>query len=143
MERLRVKQAYKEIERVVVIWDNSVERDLFLAQRVKVHVVVVGQGLNLRQIKGCEADGCTHQNRFCGFARGQFENLILPDSDAVRPPAFNGFKEQIERRHMPFIFLAHLGIFQYAHDHGEVLLVFWGFLKQHEDDRLQERGFGL
>ena len=44
---------------------------------------------------------------------------------------------------MPFIFLAHLGVFQHAHDHGEVLLIFWGFLKQHEDDRLQECGFGF
>ena len=44
---------------------------------------------------------------------------------------------------MPFIFLAHLSIFQHAHDHREVLLVFWGFLKQHEDDGLQECGFGL
>ena len=70
LERLRVKQAYKEIERVVVIWDNSVERDLFFSQRVKVHVVMVGQGLDLRQIKGCETDSRTHQDRFCGFARG-------------------------------------------------------------------------
>ena len=44
---------------------------------------------------------------------------------------------------MPFIFLAHLGVFQHAHDHGEILLVFRGFLKQHEDDRLQECGFGF
>ena len=117
MERLRVKQAYKEIERVVVIWDNSVERDLFLAQRVKVHVVMVGQCLNLRQIERREADSRTHQDRFRSLARGQFEHLILPDGDAVRLSALDGFKEQIEWRHMPFIFLAHLGIFQYAHDH--------------------------
>ena len=44
---------------------------------------------------------------------------------------------------MPFIFLAHLGIFQYAHDHREVLLIFRCFLKQHEDDSLQECGFGF
>jgi len=44
---------------------------------------------------------------------------------------------------MPFIFLAHLGVFQHAHDHGEILLVFRGFLKQHEDDRLQECSFGF
>ena len=44
---------------------------------------------------------------------------------------------------MPFIFLAYLGIFQHAHDHREVLLVLWCFLKQHEDDRLQECGFGF
>ena len=44
---------------------------------------------------------------------------------------------------MPFIFLAHLGIFQHAHDHREILLVFRRFLKQHEDDGLQERGFGF
>ena len=143
MERLRVKQAYKEIERVVVIWDNSVERDLFLAQRVKVHVVMVGQGLNLRQIERREADSRTHQDRFRSLASGQFENLILPDSDAVRFSALYGFKEQIEWGHMPFIFLAHLGAFQHAHDHREVLLVFRGFLKQHEDDRLQECGFGF
>ena len=44
---------------------------------------------------------------------------------------------------MPFIFLAHLGVFQHAHDHREVLLIFRCFLKQHEDDGLQECGFGL
>ena len=44
---------------------------------------------------------------------------------------------------MPFIFLSHLGVFQHAHDHREVLLIFRGFLKQHEDDRLQECGFGF
>ena len=31
----------------------------------------------------------------------------------------------------------------YAHDHREVLLIFRCFLKQHEDDGLQECGFGL
>ena len=44
---------------------------------------------------------------------------------------------------MPFIFLAHLRVFQHTHDHREILLVFRRFLKQHEDDGLQERGFGL
>ena len=44
---------------------------------------------------------------------------------------------------MTFIFLAHLGVFQHAHDHREVLFIFRGFLKQHEDDSLQECGFGL
>ena len=44
---------------------------------------------------------------------------------------------------MPFIFLAHLGVFQHPHDHGKVLLVLRRFLKQHEDDSLQQCGFGL
>ena len=44
---------------------------------------------------------------------------------------------------MPFIFLAHLGVFQHAHDHREVLLIFRCFLKQHENDGLQECGFGF
>ena len=70
LECLRVKQAYKEIKRVVVVGNDSVKRDLFFAQRVKVHIVVVGQGLNLRQIERCKADSRTHQDRFCGLARG-------------------------------------------------------------------------
>ena len=76
LKRLRVKQAYKEIERVVVIWDNSVERDLFLAQRVKVHVVMVGQGLNLRQIERREADSRTHQDRFRSLARNELSRTF-------------------------------------------------------------------
>jgi len=143
LECLRVKQTHKEIKCVVVVGNDSVKSHFLLAQRVKVHVVMVGQGLDLRQIKGRETDSRTHQNRLCGFARGQFEHLILPDGNAVRFSAFYGFKEQIEWGHMSFIFLAHLGVFQHAHDHREVLLVFWGFLKQHEDDGLQERGFGF
>ena len=64
-----VKQAHKEIERVVVVRDDSVECNLFLTQRVEIHVVMVGQGLDLWQVEGCEADGRTHQNRFCSLAR--------------------------------------------------------------------------
>ena len=70
LKRLCVKQAHKEVERVVVVRNNSVERDLLFSQRVKIHIVMVGQGLNLRQIKGCETDSRTHQDRFCGLARG-------------------------------------------------------------------------
>ena len=71
-------------ERVIIVGNDSVKSHFLFTQRVKVHVVMVGQSLDLRQIKGRETDSRTHQNRFCGFARGQFENLILPDSDAVR-----------------------------------------------------------
>ena len=70
LERLRVKQTHKEVERVVVVWNDSVKCNFLFAQRVKVHIVMVGQGLDLRQIKGCKTDSRTHQNRFCGFARG-------------------------------------------------------------------------
>ena len=70
LERLRVKQTHKEIERIIIIWNDSVECDLFFAQCVEIHIVMVGQGLDLRQIKGRETDSRTHQNRFCGFARG-------------------------------------------------------------------------
>ena len=92
LERLRVKQTHKEVERVIIVGNDSVKSHFLLTQRVKVHIVVVGQGLDLRQIKWRETDSRTHQDRFCGFARGQFENLILPDGDAVRFSAFNGFK---------------------------------------------------
>ena len=70
LKRLRVKQTHKEIKRVIIVWNDSVECDLFFSQRVKIHIVMVGQGLDLRQIKGRETDSRTHQNRFCGFARG-------------------------------------------------------------------------
>ena len=36
-----------------------------------------------------------------------------------------------------------LEVFQHPHDHGEVLLILRGLLKQHEDDGLQQRGLRL
>ena len=76
LKRLCVKQTHKEIKRVVVVGNDSVKSHFLLAQRVKVHIVMVGQGLDLRQIKGCKTDSRTHQDRFCGFARDELSRTF-------------------------------------------------------------------
>ena len=41
---------------------------------------MLGQGLDLRQIKGCETDSRTHQNRFCSLARDKKSRTFSSNS---------------------------------------------------------------
>ena len=59
---LRGRCPIRAHERVIIVWNDSIKRNLLFAQRVEIHVIMVGQGLNLRQIKGCKTDSRTHQD---------------------------------------------------------------------------------
>ncbi len=68
LKRLRIEQAYQKIKCVVIIWDDSVQCALLFSEGVEVHIVMAGDGLNLRQVEGGQPDGSGHQNAFSCFA---------------------------------------------------------------------------
>ena len=104
---------------------------------------MVGDGLDLGQVEGGQADGGGDQNALGGLSRSHLKDLILMDSHAVGVLPFYGLEQQIQWRDIFLVLFLHLGVFQHPHDHGEVLLILWGLLKQHEDDGLQQRGLRL
>ena len=64
LECLRIEQAYQEIERVVIVRYDSIQRTLLLSQGVEVHVITICDGLDLGQIKGRQPDGGGHEDTF-------------------------------------------------------------------------------
>ncbi len=52
LERLGVEQGYQKIKAGIVIRDNGIQGAFLLAQGVEIHVVVVGDGLDLGQVEG-------------------------------------------------------------------------------------------
>ena len=64
LERLGVQQAHQKVKRLVVVWDDGVQCALLLAQGVEVHIVPVGDGLDLGQVEGSQPHGGGHQDRF-------------------------------------------------------------------------------
>ncbi len=64
LERLTVQQGYQKVEAVIVIRDHGVQGAFFLAQRVQIHIVVVGDGLDLRQVERGQPDGGGHEDGF-------------------------------------------------------------------------------
>ena len=143
LERLGVEQGYQKIKAGIVIRDNGIQGAFLLAQGVEIHVVVVGDGLDLGQVEGGQPDGGGHEDGLGGLARGHLKDLVLPHRYAVRSILFYGLEEQVQGRDVLFVLLLHLGVFQYPHDHGEILFILRGLLEQHEDDGLEERRLGL
>ena len=70
LKRLRVQKAYQKIKRVVVIRYDRVQRAFLFAQRVQVHIVMVGNRLNLRKVKGRKPYSRGHEYAFRCFASG-------------------------------------------------------------------------
>ena len=64
LERLGVEQAHQKVKRLVVIWYDGVERTLPLPQGVEVHIVPVGDGLDLGQVEGGQPDSGGHKDGF-------------------------------------------------------------------------------
>ena len=143
LERLGVEQGHQEVKRVVVVRDHGIEGHLFLSQGVEIHVVVVGDRLDLRQIEGRQPHGGGDQDALGGLARGHLKDPVLVDSHAVGVVPLHGLEQQIQRGDVLLVLLLHLRILQHPHDHGKVLLILWGLMKQHKDDGLEERRLGL
>ena len=143
LEYLGVQQADEEVEGRIIIRDHGIEGALFLTQRVQVHIVMVGDSFDLRQIEGCQPHSGTHQNAFRCLARSLLENLILPQGNTFRVLILHCPEQQIQRGDILIIVLLHFGIFQHTHHHGKILLIFRRFLEQHEDDGLQQCCLGL
>ena len=64
LECLGVEQAHQKIECRVVIGDHRVQRALPLPQGVEIHIIPVGDGLDLGQVEGGQPDSGGHQDRF-------------------------------------------------------------------------------
>ena len=82
LEYLGVQQADEEVEGRVIIRDHGIQSALSLSQRVEIHVIMVGDSFDLRQIEGCQPHSGRHQNAFRCLARSLLENLILPQGNA-------------------------------------------------------------
>ena len=61
LERLGVEQAHQKIQAVVVVRYHRIQRTLFLSQSVEVHIIPVGDGLDLGQVEGGQPDGGGHE----------------------------------------------------------------------------------
>ena len=64
LEYLGVQQADEEVEGRVIIRDHGIQSALSLSQRVEIHVIMVGDSFDLRQIEGRQPHSGTHQNAF-------------------------------------------------------------------------------
>ena len=60
LECLCVEEAHQKIECRIIIWYDSVQSALLFPQGVEVHIVVICDSLNLRQIEGCQPDSGGH-----------------------------------------------------------------------------------
>lgn len=60
LKRLGIEQADQKIVGIIVVWDDGIKRHLLLAQGIEVHVIVVGDGLDLGQIEGGQAHSGGH-----------------------------------------------------------------------------------
>ena len=96
LERLGVEQGHQEVKRVVVVRDHGIEGHLFLSQGVEIHVVVVGDRLDLRQIEGRQPHGGGDQDALGGLARGHLKDPVLVDSHAVGVVPLHGLEQQIQ-----------------------------------------------
>lgn len=76
LERLGVEQGHQEIECRVIVRDDGVQRHFLFAQGVEVHVVVVGDGLDLGQIEGSQPDGGGHEDGLGGLARNKLSRTF-------------------------------------------------------------------
>ena len=60
LERLGVKETHQKIEGRIVVRYDGVQCALLFPQGVKVHIVMVGDCLDLGQIEGGQPDGSGH-----------------------------------------------------------------------------------
>ena len=139
LEDLRIQQTDQKIEGRIVVRDHGIEGAFPLSQGIEVHIIVIRDGLDLRQVKRRQPHGGADQDGLCCFPGRLFVNLVLPQRYALRVFLFHGAEQHIQRRKVFLIFLFHLGIFQHSHDHGKILLIRRRLLMEHEDDGLEKR----
>ena len=136
LKRLRVEHTDEEIERCVVRIRDDAEDSLFpFAQLAKLHIVAGRDALNFRQGERCETNSRAHQDRFCGFARGLLEDMVLPHGNVVRLFFLQRFKEQVKRRLIIVIFFLCTAIFNHVENGFHVLIFNRCFMQQIEHKR--------
>ena len=64
LERLGVEETHQEVKCVIIIRYHSVQCAFLFSQGIKVHIVMVGDGLDLRQIEGRQPDSGGHKYTF-------------------------------------------------------------------------------
>ena len=67
LECLGVEKTHQKIQTVVVVGYDGVQSAFLFSQRIKVHIIPVRNGLNLRQIEGSQPHSGGHQYAFSGF----------------------------------------------------------------------------
>ena len=76
LEYLGVQQADKKIESRIIIRDHGIEGTFFLSQGIQVHVIMIGDGLDLRQIEWGQPHGGAYQNTFRCLARNELSRTF-------------------------------------------------------------------
>ena len=63
LRRLGVEQTHQKVKCLIIVWYDGVERTFLLPQGVEVHVIPVGDSLDLGQIEWSQPDGGGHEDR--------------------------------------------------------------------------------
>ena len=144
LKRLRVEHTNEKVQRRIVrIRDDAEDGLLAFAQLAKLHIVAGRDALNFRQGERCETNSRAHQDRFCSFARGLLEDMVLPHGNVVRLFFLQCFKQQVKRRLIIVIFFLCTAIFNHVENGFHVLIFNRRFVEQVEHERGVKRGFGF
>ena len=73
---LGVKQTHQKIETLVIVWDNGIKGAFPLSKGIEVHIVMVGDGLDLGQVERRQTDSGGHENAFRCFARDKLSRTF-------------------------------------------------------------------
>ena len=64
LERLGVEQAHQKVKGTIIIRDHGIEGAFLFPKRIKVHIVMVCDGLDLGQIERCQPHSGGHEDGF-------------------------------------------------------------------------------
>ena len=114
-----------------------------LSKGVQIHIIMVCDSCQLGQVEGSQTDGGGDQDAFGSLSRRLLEHLVLTHRHALRVVPLQLLEQEIKRGQMVLVLLLYLGLLQHPHDKAEVLFLRQCDLPEHEDDGLQEGGFGF
>ena len=76
LENLGVQKTHYKSKGRIIIRDDGVQSALSLSQRVEIHVIMVGDSFDLRQIEGRQPHSGRHQNAFRCLARDKLSRTF-------------------------------------------------------------------
>ena len=97
LEDLRIQQANEKIEGRIVVRDHRIKGTFLLTQGVEIHIVMIRDGLDLRQVERCQAYSGADQDALGSLSCSLFENLILPQGYTFRLFSFHCAEQQVQR----------------------------------------------
>ena len=104
LEYLGVQQAYQKVEGRIIVRDHGIEGALFLAQCVQVHIVMVRDRLDLRQVEGSQPHSGADQDAFCRLARNELSRTFLQNKK-LSTTLFFGYRKLVLYMYLYIIIL--------------------------------------